>query len=424
MRTSVRKGFCSLVVVVVVVVVVFLYRVGTANNRRSNGKTRTAIRRADDSGYFLAFKFYEQQTQAMLSLEQMQCLGSAYGLRIVEPFVVGSMFSFPLKGRSNLQWKLSDLIDIDMWNSNSSRLGLYPLVGWEEFLHNAPKDVVLGCIKYRNPNNLKNVPKAGANFRLGCPDDCYDGYTDSLSDYGFRIVHKSCSNLRGFAGAVTADDFMENLLGPYFKHPESVTVVLNEFRGFFGLYRMEVLSECGISHHKRKITVRPSTKVIFDVDLYVNEVLKGNTFAAILIRVERLVLHLHQKINDCGIRLDHTLQQLSKNQSISTHFVGMDVGRFGSKGAQFNKFLYSGQTLFKVIFKNTWSWNEWENSFDHLVNESAYVANFQRSMVARAKCLVLVGGGGFQQQALSYYKMFHPNPQEWCVHVVCNEFNP
>ena len=32
--------------------------------------------------------------------------------------------------------------------------------------------------------------------------------------------------------------------------PGEVTLLVNKFRGFFGLYRLPVISECGIIHNK------------------------------------------------------------------------------------------------------------------------------------------------------------------------------
>ena len=81
------------------------------------------------TGYLIAFRYYEQQTQALRNYLQFQCLGNSFGMRIVEPFIRKSFFSFPfdelLAGRNLLQ--LGDSIDLDLWNQQTtSKFGFPP----------------------------------------------------------------------------------------------------------------------------------------------------------------------------------------------------------------------------------------------------------------------------------------------------------
>ena len=50
---------------------------------------------------------------------------------------------------------------------------------------------------------------------------------------------------------------------------------------------------------------------------------------------------------------------------------------------------------------------------------SGYIAAFQRTLASRADCLVLVGGGYFQELALNDYKRNHPDRSTWYIYIVC-----
>ncbi len=376
-------------------------------------------------GFILAFRHYEQQTQAMKNFQQLQCLANSYSMRVVEPFVLKSFLSFPfdelLKDTKLLRF--GQLIDLELWNKEvATRHGYSPVVNWEEFLREAPRNVITVCIRYRNPPHIQ-VPTPGFNYRTSCPEECYNRFKSSLSylqRYGFSLLKKSCANFVDFAGTVTTSSFLETLVGKY--KPEDVTVLMTEFRGFYGLYRLPVLSECGILHHKPNITILPSAQITGDTDKYIAKTLNSQPYVAILVRVERLILHLHYNVSTCANDLVQTLKEIHTTQSVSQHFLALDVGKFGSQGSAKHNLTHYGQQIFRAVYKNRWTFEDWENSFETLgySDHAAYVANFQRAIAARSQCLVMVGGGGFQRQARDFYLQFHPDPQTQCVYKVCH----
>ena len=60
--------------------------------------------------------------------------------------------------------------------------------------------------------------------------------------------------------------------------------------------------------------------------------------------------------------------------------------------------------LLNSLFNNELSFSEWEESFTRAtggVGNSGYIqAALQRTLASRAKCLILIGGGTFQDLAL------------------------
>ena len=379
------------------------------------------------TGYLIAFRYYEQQTQALRNYLQFQCFGNSFGMRIVEPFIRRSFFFFPfddlLAGRNLL--RLGDLIDLDLWNQQAaSRFGLPPVSSWTNFLKSAPRNLIIGCIKYRDTHHIRS-PSPGFDYRLGCHKECFNNFNRSLTflrKYGFQLVRRVCANFIDFGGTVTVDKFLADLTGKF--KPENVTILLNEFRGLFGMTRLPVLSECGIRHHKTEISINPSAVIMKDAERYVSSVFHNQPYVAILVRVERVVLHLHLNITICANKLQNLLDDLYQAHKIDKYFLAMDVGKFGSQGSTVNHLQPHGMIVFNAVYRGAWTFSAWEESFlTHASNDNpAYIANLQRAIAAMSQCFIMVGEGGFQAQARALYQRLHPETSSWCIQKICGEY--
>lgn len=395
----------------------------------SVASSKRQLSKSSGKGYMVAFHYYEQQTQALHNIFQLQCVADSFGMKIVEPFVIDSMFGFPFEEfispePTQPHLRVSDLINLDLWNKHTSLYDYPPVSSWETFLQEAPRNLVLSCIRYRQPPNIK-IPVPGYNFRNGCKERCFRKFDRSvkfLSGHGFKVVHKSCSNFVDFAGSVSLGNFKENILSTY--HPADVTVLLNEFRGLFGLYRLPLQSHCGIDNddYYGNISVLPSSQILDQADKYAGEVFKGKPYVSVIARIERITLHLHQDIRKCAEKVHDILMGIKSTSGTEEVFLSMDVGKFGSKGASTPDILAHGQLLFQTIYGEAgWTFDEWEKSFDQISSSSneAYVANLQRTITAKSECLIMFGGGGFQGQARRLYEKFHTDKDQQCIYRVC-----
>ena len=282
--------------------------------------------------------------------------------------------------------------------------------------------MIVYFIKYRS--QWRPLPKTspGFNYRTGCDSNSYkslNATVQALATHGFKLVRSVCANFIDYGGAVTTESFMENALGNY--KPDEVTIVLNDFRGFFGLYRLPVLSKCGIIHHNVNITVRPSKPIVEDAGKYLKLNFDNRPYVAVIARIERIVVHLKLNLSACIENVVTALNEIELNHHQSMkRFLAMDVGKFGSGGS--TALRPAGEVLFKIVYGNSWSFDNWEASFDAfaLGNSSAYIANLQRTVAGQAECLILLGGGSFQDKAKRAYLRNHPDPSSQCIYRVCN----
>lgn len=376
-------------------------------------------------GYLIALKYYEQQTQATKNFLQMQCLASNYSMQVVEPFISKSQLTFSLSQgqKEQMPLRLGDLIDMGLWNQQAvGRYGYPPVASWEDFLANAPRNVVLVCVKCRDPPRIK-IPKPGSNFRLGCSDDCFDKFNSTLSflsEYHFRLVRKACANFVAYAGSVTSEDFLRNILLESRYRREDVTVILSEFRGFFGLYRMQILSPCGLITHadiKRNLQIMPSQRLVQEARKYSEMNFGKRPYISVLVRVEKIVLHSLLNITKCADEVVSVLERFD----VQEYFLAMDVGRYGSSGSILHDLQPHGEQLFRRVYGDRWTFEQWEESFTRASssNNPAYVANLQRTLAAMGRCLLMVGAGGFQAQARNLYEKYHPEASSRCVYKIC-----
>ncbi len=376
-------------------------------------------------GYMLALKYYEQQTQATRNFLQWQCLANNFNMTVVEPFLYKSTISFPFSemARKEHPLRFGDIMNMQSWNEQTaSKFNYANVAKWVEFLRDAPRSVIIVCAKYRNPPFIQ-VPVPGHYYRSGCKKTCFEHFNVSLSflaRHGFKLVNKVCANFAGYAGSVREDSFMRDILGSY-KHSE-VTVLLNEFRGFYGLYRVPVLSQCGIVHASVNISLKPSSRLIRDVRRYTTAIFKRKGYAAILVRIEKLVLHSRRNVTECAQETLSILSKLKKTRGLRERFLAMDVGRFGSRGSKLHHLKPYGEEFFRLLYGTKWSFEDWERSFSLSSSiNPAYVANFQRTIAAHGECLIMVGAGGFQGQARNMYDSYHPELTSRCVYKVCSE---
>ena len=115
----------------------------------------------------------------------------------------------------------------------------------------------------------------------------------------------------------------------------------------------------------------------------------------------------------------------------------LDVGRFGSHVMQRSRAVSrlassGGDTMDSItslakdtinhIYNGRFTLKTWEETFVEAsggITEMGYIAMLQRNIATEADCLILMGGGSFQQVAAYQYIKNHPEPSSRCLHIVC-----
>jgi len=368
-------------------------------------------------GYVLALSYSDQQTSALRNLLSLQCWAAQLELVVVEPFIIGSEFGMQVVVEQNnhsdkMVVTFRDLFDIDQWN-DPSQTKVTPLVSWKNFLENAPRNIILVEIKYTNhPMMFPELP----------PDVTCNGkilaqqFFRVFGSHGFQLQKMVCLDFQKL-GILTTSQFNAYLFGKF--STSSVSVVFMVWRGIVTSVSHRIMlqdSACGngFGYSKLVLSLNPSQKIFRHADQYIQRYLTGGDYIAIALRLERI---LHSTgINNVPACLNKTLGYLSRlKQGIqaANTFLSMDVGRFGSKGYKKHHVVFTvtqvAETLIETLYGNSTTIQDWEETFLNISRTSnpGYIALLQKTIATRAKCLLLVGGGTFQQHASRLYQQMH-----------------
>ena len=391
------------------------------------------------TGYILTRSFGGQLTRAVKNLMMQQCWARdlSHSAAILEPFSQESqllhspqIWEAVKRKRAKNVARFGDYFDLRLYNNASLGDGGAPLVSWEEFLLRAPREAMVvvtppaSCSLIVNRHLQVNADKSLKELLF------------TLQRMNFKIVRIVSVNCYDrYRGGKLRKMLLANL--------HNTTIVFNTWRNYnVARTWLDVSPRCNISDKFPAGRLKPSNMMRRHTRNYRQKILGGaDKTIAIMLRVERfLILRSSQKtaetVDSC---LEKTLSVYSDLKrkagwSNSQPFLTLDIGRYGSGLMQSNEtVLKMNESLEGVtgvvegflgqVYGGRWgSIEEWEDSFLEATEgfgERGYVAMLQREIAVNSDCLILMGGGSFQEVAANHYLQTHPDPAQQCLHVVC-----
>lgn len=417
-------------------------------------------------GYLLTLRYAGQQTMASCALLTQQCWLSSFSLPIhlVEPFLRESHLSHSAQLWSSPttdRLRFRDFFDLGFFNRKSMQTNSSVLKSWEDFVQNAPRDIIAVTIsKIHGKNCIASTQNSSFNCQGGSMERAERNKFTSkcvkeqqmkqaikylVDNHNFRLAREVCFNCRrtfpshGFSPKF----FTEHILGNY--RPSDVTIIVNTWKYSVVMsQKCKPSPKCHNCHHflvknNNGLTqlIQPSRRVKKEANYYAREVLHYSSAleipVALMLRVEWMPINekSFQRAFSCFSLLLDEFKRVNKTAA-GMPFVAMDIGRFGSDSFNITyrtrKFSHAEEVMRKArdlipsIYSNKWTFSEWEESFEVLGRRGSvggklskgYVAAVQRELASRAKCLITMGGGHFQKLALDYHAKLHSRNQ--CVH--------
>ena len=394
-------------------------------------------------GYVLPYQIYEQQTAAAQNLWGLQYWANSVNMKVVEPFIGSHTMSFePIVMDTINPMRFSDLYDREFWNNQSMLRHCSELVGWEEFLENAPKQTILAFVYNdygRSPANVSNYEAVTNPYSIIGEQMCnYTTITfleialNYFRKLEFQFIRKVCINMHN---PTKINELSQHILSHY--NSSNVTII---FPGWSGIRRNK-LNLQGISFNGANtisIGLLPSRKIIQDSEKYLKKLKpNGGKYFGITVRTENIYTRtvISRKFNhnlffDYMLGCSSNLSRIVfKKHGNWERTLAIDLGRLGSvkflkgyfmKNDQNKKILYN--SFFTSVFGKNWTIEEYEGSFKKYldIDDPAYVAQIQRTIAAKSDYLVMVGGESlFQKATIAFYKRFHPNSKEQCIIYHC-----
>ena len=436
-----------LLVASVVVLYMHVCRDTLAKIKSSDSTRHRRHYRQLSRGYVLNLKYDGQQASAEHALVLQQCWLGALNLTavyIVEPFLRQTVYQgYPPHQLAGDLLAFSDLHNLVHYNVVSRNRGFAEITTWGDFMENGPRNIVFV--------NLGASYLPQTHYSMQCSDtsqrnNCcllvpkHDGM-EFLSINGFCVV-----KVIGPEHSLSDHLFIDALFDPW--KPEDVTVVFNHWMQAnsaqhlpqcFRVFRRSIMTDLQLpskqlleesaAYRQRFLgSVRQMLSVMIRVERVIEQSVDGGHAA--IARQNRTTRKAY--LDKCFATLIETVKRFGNN---TTPFVTTDIGKFSSNSWKriFSELNYSKSEA-KHVFAMTKTtveklvnqqFNDWENTFVNSTAKTchwkspAYIAALQRTIAINSDCLLLFGGGNFQEVALSAYLQKHPNSSTQCIHIIC-----
>ena len=407
--------------------------------------------------YTIVMHLTGQQASGIQALINLQCRAHSLNIpmAILEPVIVQNKFrampslEFGDSGASLVRRdpvvQFHDLFDFDNFNRISKDMDYAQLVPRNTFFESAPRNIIF-VVLYDGemnevPKLIKLWPKPSA-----ANNSCFDPLTSQLGSDPkyqlYQIIKKGFCAVKVFLFRMTRGEplvFTETQLTRYIlggMKAMNFTLVFNVWMPKFVLPGIKGRDCIHAGYHSSKGQFQPSKRLLANANYYKERFLNTHSkHLALMIRLEHVYTFLGRRKSKLGEWtvekcLDAAIEEVKyfqSQKSFGKPFVTLDVGKYGSKslrslGSQTveNNTRYINKLL-SSVYDGEWSLEEWEDSFTEStggVIDSSYVAALQRTLASRAECLVLVGGGMFQELTMRKYMESH-SQEDWCIHFVC-----
>lgn len=398
-------------------------------------------------GYIAALNYIGQQGSGAQVLLSLQCMVSSFDLPmfIPEPIFTDTKFCTFAPNETAETIKFSDVFDIGIFNKVSKSLGYPLLTKRKDFLSQAPKNLIFVNVqsvpKLKN-RTIKVVWTTGDGIKYS---NLPLGYTTQeqlqliSSDFGFNIVKiiqitTYSDDLHSYI--FSESELYKDILGGV--SPENTTIIFDIWRALWhiGNHHSQSPHKClGVGYSSDKEQFHPSPRLLSDVDHYENMFLGSGYNVAVMFRIERLLLYLptlrHKDkkmkwtVDKC---LDEVIRVTKELQRYDKPIITLDLGKFASSSWVRRSHKMTNLTTVKVesrissLFEGGWNLKDWEESFTKAtggIEDKSYIAALQRTLASRAECLVMIGGGSFQELAINDYIRNHPRKEDQCIRSVC-----
>ena len=349
-------------------------------------------------GFALSISYWDQQTWSMGNILSLQKWAHSLDMAVVQPFLVGTKFQTPTGSIGPLDLPMDSLYDMEFWNKQNRNTEYSPLISWECFLQNAPRQIILIYLKGVVGKCLLKELRTK---------------TKLLQSHRFHIIREKCiSKPAGNRNGLSVSKFNSLMLGNY--SAQNVTVIFQEWCQHTAGNILDMDAVRFPAAIGRHIPIKPSEAVVQDVEKYTERHL-GGEYIAILLRIEWVVMNAglsgFNRMTTCLYKTLHYFEAVREKFNISSVFVGMDIGKYGTSTLSLYKYrdVIEKKFLSTIYPGSDMTISKWEDTFAGISRNQVpgYVGLLQKLLAARGKCLLLIGSGSYQAQAFFMYKELH-----------------
>lgn len=359
-----------------------------------------------------------QQGAGINSFTSLQCWArhTHLPISIVEPAIETTRIATVLKDEDKDTVTLGEIFDLKQLSKTQE--GYTPVISRNDFINKPPSNVIV--VRFGNESLIWSSENG---------EECYKEKTGSLLKQLGELGHCIVKVVRVASTTLTREKLLE-ILGQWVNTP--VTLVFSRWGT-----GMTTFPECTkIGKGILKDHLHPSQHLLQDASRYTDLYIGNKSYTALMIRLERIA-QLDQRhrsehsISECLETAERTVQQLHPVGNMNSKLMmTSDVGEYGSTSWHWavkdKEKLALGtnatKSMMERLLQNKMNFSEWERSFITAaggVTNKGYIAALQRTIASQAECLVLLGGGNFQNLALNEYLHLHQEKHKRCIYLIC-----
>ena len=397
------------------------------------------------NGYVLVKRYSGQQGAGIKAVCSLQRWIRDLNLpmMVVEPFLLYSVVGVHrLRNGQKEGIRFSDMFDINSFNAASRKEGLPEMIPWTDYYNNAPKNAVYINMKPITRNNTFTPPsikETSTVIDITSPDNTSIYYCQ-LRNVQFHWKYANAHTL-------SSDDIYGNVLRGL--DLTNITLIFSLWRGPWSIDKLTTAPQSSNDYLDNQ-KFRDSPKLQYSMRTYQKKFLTSHgasdsRYVAVMIRAEHSVLqfqslwstNISDDINKClnqlQIKTNEAMKEIGTNELLVTSDVGyygssswndtMSSPSKGNKTDVLNRVKRSVERLYEG--RKEWTFEDWEHSFNEAsdgIVDRGYIAALQRVLAtsSNAACLILMGGGLFQELSLENY-LQHTSHQTHsrCIHMVC-----
>ena len=383
------------------------------------------------NSYILALDFWDQQISGLHNLLSLQCWAAHLGqnVKVVEPFVIRSKFgALPLDGsRQRTPLTFGELYNKSVWNTETpkySKAKLSGLADWNTFVSSAPQSVVLVTMYY------SDLPSSDCSLSV-----LNKRTREFILTFDMEVIYEVCINLKE-VGLVTTAKFDALVFGNLSINDTDLTVIISQWRGILNKdgWRVCLLdSPCaqGLGFARFALHLQPNKDVINDANTFIQLYYPNRLFIGVMIRIEKVITSSGKGVSTgvldivkkCYVEILHEWSNLVKVTKINSTFLSMDYDMYGSSVFSLHSFerlqanlSAEAEKVTHTVLGRNMTVEKWDNIHDTVasVDNPAYIALMQTTVAMKSRCIILAGGGLFQEHALQLYKRAHMKKDERC----------
>ena len=384
-----------------------------------------------DKIYVMAWRYSGQVAAGIQGVASLQCWAGQSGLpmEVIEPVMRHSELTSSLNPDLSDFMRLGDYFDLRHLNHVSRKSRYAQVITQSEFLKKAPKHVIF----------VRSEVHDSKDKVVWASRDGTECYTEGRSN---QVLRRSLSKLQqlGYcvvkvvitaAGKLSHSKLMD-IIGEW--RQRSVILIVSLWKG-----PMALMPTCkGIGSGSALSHFHPSPRLLHDAQRYNDLHIRNSSYTAVMIRLEHAAMLVEKKphehsIGGCLQELVQSAEKASRRTGGHLPMVAADIGKYGSNTwkwaikdqEKLKTAVNDTRLVIDALLQHQTSFGEWEDTFVEAaggVTNEGYIAALQRTIASRADCLVLMGGGSFQQSVLQEYVDLHGDSKDRCIRMVCLHF--